>query len=389
MNGRLLSVTVANYRCIESATLEPSGDITVLIGANGSGKTAFLDGVGLVADLITEAQSANQGEARGAIGVPTVAPRDVARDPEQPVRVVLEFEAGGARWRYSVELGCEYERWAVNREALDEVMPTARVVLEHDREGARALRTTKDAETLVPESPNLFELLVGRLTDKKLYRHIRPAVEWLCGITLLRPIPALMRQPLGIGRRPDRYGRDLAARVDRMISTQPKKVEAWLDNTMRDHVGWDDVRIDVERGRRVEFQEHALGRWISLAQASDASILQLYTGILGWSPPEPPPSLYLLDEVAGHHLPRSGSLLADNLRKMATQGRLIITTQSPALVDEVATLGDVWMLRRRPGQSARLTPVAADIGIEAAVSDLGVGIAAFDRLSSMPLCVDE
>lgn len=58
---RLKTVTLNNFRCFESLTLELHPRLTVIVGGNGEGKTAILDGIASgLTPALTHLSSANQ-----------------------------------------------------------------------------------------------------------------------------------------------------------------------------------------------------------------------------------------------------------------------------------------------------------------------------------------
>ena len=58
---RLKTVTLKNFRCFESLTLDLHPRLTVIVGENGTGKTAVLDGIASgLNPVLTYLSSANQ-----------------------------------------------------------------------------------------------------------------------------------------------------------------------------------------------------------------------------------------------------------------------------------------------------------------------------------------
>ena len=58
---RLKSVTLNNFRCFEHLKLELHPQLTVIVGNNGAGKTALLDGIATgLTPVLSHLSSANQ-----------------------------------------------------------------------------------------------------------------------------------------------------------------------------------------------------------------------------------------------------------------------------------------------------------------------------------------
>ena len=58
---RLKKITLNNFRCFEALEIELHPRLTVLVGTNGAGKTAVLDGIATaLSPVLTYLSSANQ-----------------------------------------------------------------------------------------------------------------------------------------------------------------------------------------------------------------------------------------------------------------------------------------------------------------------------------------
>ena len=114
---RIHSVRVKNFKSLQDVHMKEIPNFAVLIGANGSGKTTFIDVFGFLKDcLLNNVRSAVQKRAGFA---QVVSRGHEAESIEIELKVELDFREGGSRRvTYALEIGEEKKKIVVLRERL-------------------------------------------------------------------------------------------------------------------------------------------------------------------------------------------------------------------------------------------------------------------------------
>ena len=119
---RIDSMTLKNFRCFEERTIEFAPQFNVVIGENGSGKTAVLEGLAIGADFIPDlaglgwSRPIAHGDARRVVDT------HVGRlwtEPQYPVDAHWHGRLGGERAAWGVELPEEGKAHVLGRGSLD------------------------------------------------------------------------------------------------------------------------------------------------------------------------------------------------------------------------------------------------------------------------------
>lgn len=387
MSHRLLSAEIEGYRCLERVTFQPAKDRTVLVGANGSGKTSVLDAIAFVADLVRHREGAISGERRGSLGVKVLPFSRILRSGAERAAFVLEVEIDGARYRWELALGAgQHGGASIERERLrreDHEGPV--LLLERDLNGARARRPGERGPSLVPvgQQPLTPTLCLGE--DALVWPELHPFWRYVAGICLIQPVPVLMRGA-GLAEEapplPDRYGRDLSARVHRFLTTRARQLPELL-HSLGGFVGWTDLSAPVRGGSlEVEFHEAGLPGPLSLLTASDGTVVEAWLALLTFDLPEGLTFL-LVDEPGGELFGEGQQRTAELLRALSASCQLAVATHAVGLTDELSDIESTVLVLRQPGEGARLVPLSTIPGIDRDANELGLAAAAFAHAPSM------
>lgn len=383
MKHQLLKVRIDGFRCLADVSFEPSDRMTLLVGANGSGKSSLLEALGFVADLVRLDRGVLQGEARGAIGGQVTLAEMVTAGRTEPLVVELVFRVQDLEYQYVLRVAPLQRSFEVFEERL--VVRTEggiRLLAERDPQGARIRRAHGVDSHLVPVGVVDQASILTLGLDAVSYPEVAPATRYVAGICLFQPVPVLMRAA-GVAAtddgRPDRYGRDLATRVFRLQNARPRAVADWLARL--DFLGWSEIRTPVSEGRVVpEFIEVGNPNPIRLAQASDGSLAAAYLATLCLDPPSGV-TLFLVDEPGTPFFPLSGRNIGELLRAVSHLRQTVVASQSPTLVEGAGNMDNVWLLNRRAGGTTVLTPYPKEDDLAAdEVALKGIGDAAFCRV---------
>jgi predicted ATPase len=99
MGMMITRVSIQNYKSLADVTVD-LGPLTVLVGANGSGKSNFVDALSFVADIFTSGLTLALMDRRG---IASVFP--ITSDPIRPnIRVKFSIAHESISWDYSVEI---------------------------------------------------------------------------------------------------------------------------------------------------------------------------------------------------------------------------------------------------------------------------------------------
>lgn len=391
MTGRLNSVHIQGFKALEDCRFEPHPQLTVIIGANGTGKTSVLDAIQLLADLARPHPDPLGGDARGSLGVAAIPLLDLATAWIEPRRVQIEitFEVGSRRFAYHVRLVPLGARFRVESEALTEAGTVGEdvLLLERDAGGARIRRGKGAGAQLVPVGASPEQAVLSFAKDDISYPEVAPAWRFVAGISILRLTPVLMRWPNPPTHQlalPDRYGRDLRARLHALQTSSPRAVPSWI-GWMKSFVGWAEVRTPVVYGQvEPAFLEDGGQHPIQLVSASDGSTLHAYLATLAVDPPADV-SVYLVDELGVPYFPESTSQMGELLLAMSGTRQIIVVSHSEAVVEAIGNLDRIWTLDRAPSGPAQLRRLrGSDDALAEDVAIRGVGKAAFATPRPMP-----
>jgi predicted ATPase len=351
--GRALAhIHVEGFRSLRNVDLAP-GPITVLIGANGSGKSNLLCALHMIAHMRTQSLRRFVAEAGGASALlhygPKVTPQMTLRvkftqetgDNTWTARLghaagdsllfldeTVEFQSPGLDQPQEVSLGAGHVESRLDEDAQDPTHGTSRTVRWwlskmdffhfHDTSSSSPLRQNsrqEDTRFLRSDGSNLaaylYELAAGRTdADRAAWTRIGGLVRRVAPfIKALSPILVAPGQP-----------ETSAVRLD------------WIDE--RDQL----------------FGPHHLSDGTLRAIALITALAQ---------PAERLPAFVSIDEPELGLHPAGLALLASLMRSVSDRCQVLLATQSPALLDLFAP-GEVVVADRRGGETTlrRLDPTA-------------------------------
>jgi predicted ATPase len=230
-----------------------------------------------------------------------------------------------------------------------------------------------------------------------------PFAKYVAGWRFYQLVPALMKAPNQVG-------------AEKFLMKQGSNISAWLmgiQTRYPDHFnkvahaakdllpGLQSLLTWPTQQNAVHLASHELGlkRPVNLWQMSDGELVLLALLSLIYCPPDLAGSLYCIEEPENHLYPKllgtlltlirqsqaapSPSALADpNLAGAAAPIQVILTTQSPYLVDQLSLDEVVWLEKRegatiavRPRDREELKKLVAD-------RDLGLGDIVYSGLLS-------
>jgi len=323
--------------------------LNVLIGANGSGKSNFIEIINLLRYMPARLESpimSSGGIAEwrhGGTGRSNIIP------PQMKIEAIVESRKGQVSGlRHSIVISQNGDRIAVDEESIDNEIPidgySEPYWFYHMKDGTGAVneqsRKTLEEEIRVidnvdhrasilsqirdPERSTVFDLLQDAYSSIHIYR------EWCFGPgTVARSAPNSDAPVDNVGRR----GENLAAVIASMNSQRRNEFVAVLQS-LYDNIEGVRVAPGPGGGLRLYVEEGNMTE-ISASRLSDGTLrfLFLLTILLD---PSPPRLIVIEEPELGLHpdvIPKIAELLVDASKRT----QLIVTTHSRMLID---ALGD-------------------------------------------------
>jgi predicted ATPase len=345
--GRLC---VAGYRSLRDVRLE-LGTLTVVTGANGSGKSSLYRALKLLADVAQGRVIQSLAIEGGLTSVLWAGPEAFSRAMkrgEQPVQgtvrknvVALKLGFSSDDYGYAIDLGLPVDGGAFARDPqikaeslwTGPLLQRANCFAERrgpsvtlrDANGERrqAYTTLQSFDSMLTHCANPADgaellLLRERLRDWRFYDHFRTDSD----------APARRRQ---VGTRTPVLasdGTDLAAAI---ATIQEIGIEGELEAVIGDAFPGASVDVAVSDGYfEVEMRQHGLLRPLKTAELSDGTLRYLLLVAALLSPR--PPALMILNEPETSLHPDLLPPLARLIAKAARRSQLIVVSHAASLV---------------------------------------------------------
>jgi len=348
--GRIRQVQIRNYKSIGQAEVTLGG-LTIFVGANGAGKSNFLDALAFVGDSLSDSVELafkNRG------GLAAVRRRSGGHPTHIGIRVVVDLGPDVVA-DYSFEIAAEKgERFSIARERCH---VSTFMGESHSFEVERGAFKAEIPGIRPIVAPDRLALFAASATPE-----FRPVYEFLTGMRFYSVVPSELRklQPPDAGetlradgsnaaavlRRiklesPDRYTRIstlLAAAVSGIQSADHKAVDQWETIEFRQDVGqrhpWTFGALNVSDGTL-----RLLGLLVAVYQPSRATVLGI----------EEP-------EATVH--PAVAEQIFEVLRDAARFRQVLVTTHSPDLLDFRDLRDDQLRVVTNPQNSTVIATVA-------------------------------
>jgi predicted ATP-binding protein involved in virulence len=319
-------MTLVNFRSFEQRTFTFPGDMNVLIGKNGRGKTAILDALAIAAGPLLDAlapdacRKIREEDARrasyGKGGIPTI-------EPQFPVKIESRGITSdeGFRWeRVRASSGLDTE-------------PTSGQV-------PQILQLASFIAELVRKGMDVTLPLLSYYGTGRLWRRKSQGIEPMKPGSRLRGYEGCLDPDSGLG---SVWGWFKQMELTQL--QQDKKFDA-LEAAKRAIVncldGWDDVRYDVQldeivaraqSGLMLPFRMLSDGIRNMLAMVADMAYrAALLNPHLEGEVTEKTPGIVLIDEIDLHLHPTWQRRVIDDLRRTFPRVQFFATTHSPFIV---------------------------------------------------------
>lgn len=376
MAGRLVRVEARNFRSLGAVDLS-LGDLTVLIGPNGSGKTNVLNVLRFLATTVRFDLAAALEVWRGFDHIQRQAAKP------GPVSITVEGQitpnsSRNATDRYHMRLRRQgqsisrYEEFTFKRRAGQ----GRRITVSGD------LVTITEDEKPLTERRLATKQTTGLATLPKLADEdgglgIRLFTDFLSNIRVLEPDVEQARSPAR------QYGAPLAEDASNLADTlaqlrtrDPDSFRLLTVELARCLPGLEDVRLMPVGGAAsnvaVQLIERGVTQPIDLADASYGTV-RLLALLTALHQPDPPPFMAIEEIDHGLH-PYALDVLIDRIRAATSRCQILAATHSPTLVGRLKP-EEIVVCDRDPetGESVIPATKAADIARAVHASDWNPG----------------
>lgn len=351
------TVAVQGYRSLRELTL-PLGQLSVITGANGSGKSSVYRSLRLLADAALNSVVASLAREGGLPSTFWAGPETIARTVRQGIHNVeplakrnvasLKLGFGSDEYSYCIDLGYPPpDRGSmfnldphIKRECIWHGPLYRKASALVDRRNNFAwLSTTRDEEPVmltqhladtdsmlasVADPQRAPEMLTLRESVRgwRFYDHFSTDAASPARISQIGTFTPVLHHD----------GSNLAAALQTIIEIRKDRA---LATTIEDAFPKSQLVIDVQSGRfELQLQQHGLLRPLSAAELSDGTLryLLLVAALLTPRPPE----LLVLNEPETSLHPELLPALARLILAAAANTQIIVVTHAPLLIDELS-----------------------------------------------------
>lgn len=367
---RIESILVKNYRCLQAIELSNLSRLTVVVGANGSGKSSLLD-------LFTFLQDALAQDVAAAVARRGGFRELVSRGQEGPVEIRLKFRVDrGPLTTYQLKISQSGGRAFVEQEALsyrkggggrwgwrfvDCRRGKGRVITNEADYGVSVTRgADQETEEFQLDDPSTLAIKsFGQRQEFPIASSVRSMIEnW--HISDLRIDDARSSIEIGHARRLSTRGENVALVAQNLYESCPQRFAGVLAAMQQRVPGLVDVKAkSTEDGRLVlRFQDGDFQDPFSARYVSDGTI-KLFAYLILLYDPSPHPLLAVEEPEKQLH-PALLRALVEEFRDYAHRGgQVFVSTHSPDFLNGVELEEILWLVKedgftqvRRASESA-------------------------------------
>ncbi len=332
-------LTVSNFRSLGENIRIRFGDLTALVGQNGSGKSNLVDALLFVKD------SMEMGLA-GAItqrhGIAAIRRWSGGHPFNVEFRLEIGLPAGQGVYAFSLT-GDRQEEYRIRHEEAKVTGPDAQHHASFLVKGGEWIEGPHGLQPNVDEATLTLPAIGGDERFKPLYQALRRmAIYAIYPDTLAQPQRYNQTKPM------QRHGDNWVSILrDQPKDTWKPELVAALERLSGDI---DDVRVTPAASYLVAQFHHRTAKrkkkWFDAVQESDGTLR--FAGILTALLQEPPLPVIGIEEPELTVHPGALPLLFDYLKQASARSQLLVTTHSPELLD-LMNADDVWVVQRADG----------------------------------------
>ncbi len=340
---RIKRLILRNFRCFEHLDLELDEHVTLLVGINGAGKTAVLDGLAIALGAWLK-QVTGQGKPIVSSDARLIRQESAGlatSDPSFPVRVEAEVSFAGKDLNWSREL-----KHRKGRTTLPSGMPTLRLHIN-------ALQAAISADDPFHSLPLIAYYGTGRLWVQKRDKPRAELASRMDGYDACLEFASnhTLFERWMADREGDRIqrlaavqaaGGDLSSVQSPHLDAVEKSALACLEGAQHFYysINHKELRVEFEDGRALPFTSLSDGQRSLIVLAADiawrAAQLNPHHGA---DAPQKTEGIVLIDEIELHLHPQWQRTVVPNLQRAFGKLQFVITTHSPQVVSSAQPEG--------------------------------------------------
>jgi len=351
------TVAVQGYRSLRDLSL-PLGQLSVITGANGSGKSSVYRSLRLLADVALNSVVASLAREGGLPSTFWAGPETIARGVRQGAYAVeplakrkvasLKLGFGGDTYGYSIDLGYPQPPPPATMFELDPhvkreciwhgpVYRKASALVErrnnfawlattHDEEPVMLTQHLSDTDSMlasIADPQRAPEMLAVRESIRgwRFYDHFRTDSDSPARTAQIGTYTPVLHHD----------GSNLAAALQTILEIRSDEA---LSTTLEDAFPGSQLFVEVQNGRfELQLQQHGLLRPLSAAELSDGTLRYLLWAAALLTPR--PPELMVLNEPETSLHPDLLPALARLILAAAKNTQMIVVSHAPLLIEEL------------------------------------------------------
>lgn len=337
MASPLKKLTIRGFKSIENLEEFPLSSLNVMIGANGAGKTNFVDFFRLLRAMTNESLQKHINEHGGADGFFFLGPKYTRR-----ISAHLEFD--DIVYAFDLEPTANGDL-QVGDQQLEYTCDRGKGGLRFSGVGHHEsqLKARKEQFAEASSGPDLVSDVHSAVSDRRVYHfHDTSGLAPMRRDQSVRDRKELRTDASNLAAFLLAMRKDFAGTYALIRDTVRLIAPFFDDFLLEPHTKGEEELIRLEwrqKGSDFPFQPHHLSdgtiRFICLATALQQ--------------PQPPSTIVIDEPELGLH-PYAINLLADLIQSASERTQVIVSTQSPTLLDHFAP-DDVIVVNRRDGRS--------------------------------------
>ena len=363
---KLSTLTIKNYRSIRDATVE-LGDLAVFIGANATGKSAFLDALRFLSEAVRARDFRGPMFSRGGM-------LNLAWKGQEASQVELSVTMEGEkRFEWSIRLVRQPHDFHVLERVHEVPNGNPPIELLNAESGQGWWWSGEKGERVNLLQEPMDCALAAAAVDASF--PARQVAEFVGRWGFFDPSPFLLRRDWNLPDSGgfDPYGRNLGETLYALERLSPEIFDRVVDAT-RSIVGLPDGIEPRESEDRFYFVQHEPGLQYSVNQMGVSSgtlrVLALMTALYG----HPETTLIGIEEPENYIHPAALESLVQHLHAERDKSQFLVTTHSPLLLSYLDEPASVNVVKRDRNLGTMVQKEPNPDGVRKALEASGFGL---------------